>query len=180
MYISSPAGGRGRNSSPHSARQAVRSALLDYPTPSKKQTVGGRAFSPSTSSKSSLNSDRLRQNWRSTENSAQPPKQAADSFVQRSGNVADDVFSSTNDDSQQPVQGKLVCTLSMGKHALSVELKGPLQANEKIEAISNDNAQALLPPSACVFVAKYALSIRLRKDDTKEFQSYPDANGRTA
>lgn len=96
----------------------------------------------------------MRQNWRSTGKVGEPLKHGAGSFVRRAGNEADDVFSYSRNAGQASVQGDIIRTIFALITALTVGIQGSPRPDQENEPISNNNAQALLPPSACVFVAK--------------------------
>lgn len=77
------------------------------------------------------------------------------SFVRQSANQSDDPFVSNGSATQSPDQSKFI-TIPATCFALIV-LDGasfsPRHDRAGV-ALTNDNAQALLPPHACVFVAK--------------------------
>ncbi|KAL6713555.1 hypothetical protein ACLMJK_009020 [Lecanora helva] len=145
----SPARGRERGSSAKPDRFAERVVLVSYTSPSNKQKLGGIVLPRNTSTSTSPSSDRLKliresPTWRLVKEDREAFDRDAgcpsNDFVKRTGNEADDVFGSPRADNQSPRQD---------------EASRPFQTNGPI---SNDNAQALLPPSACVFVANLTQS----------------------
>lgn len=96
---------------------------------------------------------RMSPNWRNKVSDLSAASRA--SFVRQSANQSDDPFVSNGSATQSPDQSKFI-TIPATCFALIV-LDGasfsPRHDRTGV-ALTNDNAQALLPPHACVFVAK--------------------------
>ena len=157
----SPGGTRnGHESSTHSGQYAGAAILVSHTRPTNSRNFGGIVVPCKPSSDASPN--RLEfineiSNWRPVSDGSNGDFQRgvtfrAGNFVHPAGNEADDVFGTSRDGETQG-QGKLdSCILLI--IALTVKGDDSNRPDGTGEAISNDNAQALLPPSACVFVAK--------------------------
>lgn len=134
--------------------------LVDCLSPSHKCTIA--TVSQDKSANSSPSSDRVKAirespSWRPAEPSfLYRSGHSGTTFVHRAGHEADDVFSSPAQATSAPSEGNsfLCTTMSSILTTSGIQNSVDSSKDQTAEPISNDNAQALLPPSACVFVAK--------------------------
>lgn len=131
-----------------------RVAASVYASPSNSNTT--ESLLRHESAKSSPDADRYKQivespSWRRGEN-----------FVRQSRDRSEDPFVTSSNTVLAPGRGKL-CQIRTAKEANLIVAASPIAFRPRDDRIglelSPDNAQAILPPNACVFVAKWVLAI---------------------